>query len=112
MASTLATGRHPKVVHEINDVQDADGVTTRKLTLNGEALPGQGQDDLLLLLTQQVLDATKIDTSTAKEAETRYNATMAALHDIAPMGAVEGMIAAQLIAAHMAVMDCYKHLNK
>ena len=112
MASSLTTRRHPKVVHEINEAQDANGVTTRKLSLNGDALPGQGQDDLLLLLAQQVLDATKIDTSTAKDAETRYNATMAALHDIAPMGAVEGMIAAQLIAAHMAVMDCYKHLNK
>ena len=56
--------------------------------------------------------ATKIDTWTAEDAETRYNATMAALQEIAPVGALEGMLAAQLVATHMAAMDCYKHLNK
>jgi len=34
------------------------------------------------------------------------------LHDIAPKDAFEGMLATQLIATHMAAMDCYVHVNK
>ena len=108
----MLTARHPKVVLEIKDVEDAEGITTRKLSLNSEALPGRGEDDVLLLLAQQVLDATKIGNSTAKDAETRYNATIAALHEIAPVGPIEGMLSVQLISTHMAAMDYYKHLNK
>ena len=37
---------------------------------------------------------------------------LAALHDMAPKDALEGMFAAQLIATHMAAMDCYLHVNK
>ena len=92
----MLTARHPKVVLEIKDVEDAEGITTRKLSLNSEALPGRGEDDVLLLLAQQVLDATKIGNSTAKDAETRYNATIAALHEIAPVGPIEGMLSVQL----------------
>ena len=47
----------------------------------------------------------------AKDAETRqrqYSATAAALSGIEPKDEVEGMIAAQLIAAHNATMECYR----
>jgi hypothetical protein len=47
----------------------------------------------------------------AKDAETRqrqYGATAAALFGIEPKDEVEGMIAAQLIAAHNATMECYR----
>ena len=71
----------PKAVLHIKDVQDPQaGSNTRQIALNAEAIPGRGQDAFLLMLAHQVLDATKIDTSTAEDAETRYNATMAALH--------------------------------
>ena len=80
MSGTIKTDVTPKAVLHIKDVQDPQaGSNTRQIALNAEAIPGRGQDAFLLMLAHQVLDATKIDTSTAEEAETRYNATMAAL---------------------------------
>jgi ATP-dependent Clp protease adapter protein ClpS len=83
----------------------------KQIHSNGDAIPGRGGDDLLTLLAMQVLDATKINTHTDADKAQRYNAAIAALHDIAPVGALEGMLATQLIATHMATMDCYKHIN-
>jgi hypothetical protein len=83
----------------------------KQIHINGDAIPGRGEDDLLTLLAMQVLDATKINTHTDADKAQRYNAAIAALHDIAPVGALEGMLATQLIATHMATMDCYKHIN-
>jgi hypothetical protein len=48
---------------------------------------------------------------TSKDADARsrqYAATVAALGGIGPKDEVEGMIAAQLIAAHCAAMECYR----
>jgi len=102
----------PRAVLEIKDRTDDEGTVSRKVALDKDAIPGKGEDDALLLLTKQVIDATKINRHTAEEATERYNAVVAALHDIAPSGALEGMLAAQLVAAHMATMDCYAHLTK
>jgi hypothetical protein len=47
----------------------------------------------------------------AQDAEARrgqYTATVAALGGIGPKDEIEGMIAAQLIAAHCAAMECYR----
>jgi len=47
----------------------------------------------------------------AQDAEARrrqYTATVAALAGIGPKDEIEGMIAAQLIAAHCAAMECYR----
>jgi hypothetical protein len=47
----------------------------------------------------------------AKDAETQsrqYTATVAALIGIGPKDEIEGMIAAQLIAAHYTAMECYR----
>jgi hypothetical protein len=102
----------PKFVREVKDIKDGEGgIEKRQICINAEAFPGRGEDPFLLMLAHQVLDATKINTSTAEDAETRYNATIAALQEIAPVGALEGMLAAQLVATHMATMDCYKRLN-
>src|SRR6202035_1353397 len=38
----------------------------------------------------------------------QYNAAIAGLIGIAPQDEIEGMIAAQLIAAHNATMECYR----
>src|SRR4051812_29599544 len=43
-----------------------------------------------------------------KTQKRQYIATAAALIGIGPTGEVEGMIAAQLIAAHNAAMECYR----
>jgi hypothetical protein len=101
-------GKPPKVVRKVVD----EGEGRRQMLLNAEAMPGRGEDDLLLLLTNQVLDATKINAHTEAQATERYNATIAAFHNIGPVGALQGMLATQLIACHMATMDCYGHLNR
>jgi hypothetical protein len=108
----IAKAKTPRAVLEIKDGKEDGGRIGRKISINEHAIPGRGEDDLLLLLTHQVLSATKINTHTAEEATDRYNAAIAAFHDIAPVGALEGMLATQLIAAHMATLDCYAHLNK
>jgi hypothetical protein len=64
----------------------------RQVSINKDAMPQRGDDDVFVLLTKQVLDATKINKHTDDEAAERYNATIAAFHDIAPAGAVEGML--------------------
>ncbi len=101
-----------RAVLAIKDVDDPEVGLRRQISLNEDAIPGRGEDDLLLQLAKQVLDATKINQHTVADATERYNAAIAALHDIRPVGALEGMLAAQLIATHMATMDCHKHLNK
>jgi hypothetical protein len=61
----------------------------------------------------QVFDAIrwKAMRSSPGDAETTYNAVIAALNDISPTDALEGMLAAQLVVTHMATMDCYERLN-
>jgi hypothetical protein len=47
-------------------------------------------------------------TNDAENRSRQYSATIAALGGIGPKDEVEGMIAAQLIAAHYAAMECYR----
>jgi hypothetical protein len=104
--------RDPAAVLEIKDVEDPKtGTTTRRVSINSEAIPGRCKDPILLMHAHQVMDASKVDTRASEDIETRYNAIIASLHDIAPVGALEGMLAVQLIATHMAAMDCYKRLS-
>jgi hypothetical protein len=104
----MCSSHRPKAVAGIDTPKDG----LKQIRVNADALPGRGDDDLLKMLAMQVLDATKINQRSDTDATQRYNATIAALHDIAPKDALEGMLATQLIATHMAAMDCYLHVNK
>lgn len=109
MTKTIATTR-AKPQRAVLKITDNEG--TRTCLLNKDAMPGRGdEDDVLALLADQVLAATKINQHTEADVTKRYNAAIAAFHDIAPVGALEGMLATQLIATHMATMDCYAHVN-
>src|SRR5215471_7431265 len=55
--------------------------------------------------TVQALCLKRSDPSTRYE---QYSATVAALAGIGPKDELEGMMAAQLIAAHNAPMECYR----
>jgi hypothetical protein len=110
MALTTNT-RPPRAVLEIKDHEDQEEGVKRQISLNQNALPGGGEDDMLLQLAKQIIDATKINQHEASDATERINAAIAALHDIAPVGVLEGMLAAQLVATHMATMDCYQRLT-
>jgi hypothetical protein len=62
-------------------------------------------NDILANQTVQSLWLKRSDPSTRYE---QYSATIAALAGIGPKDELEGMMAAQLIAAHNAAMECYR----
>ena len=73
-------------------------------TLKG--MGGSKSDDWNRQLARQALDFLSI--SDERILDRQMNATVAALIGIAPKDELEGMMAAQLIAAHNAAMECYR----
>ena len=57
-------------------------------------------------LTQQVIHAQSYPAGDAEECSLRATAAMAALKNLAPQDAGEGMLAAQMVAVHNIGMDC------
>ncbi len=49
-----------------------------------------------------------VNNSDTAERDRQMSATVAALAGIAPKDELEGMMAAQLVAAHNATMECYR----
>ena len=76
----------------------------------GELKPvgGSQSDRWNLLLANQAVNALWIKQSDEETRGQQYGATVAALAGIAPKDELEGMIAAQLLAAHNAAMECYR----
>jgi hypothetical protein len=69
---------------------------------------GSQSDDWNNILGNQALQALWIKHSEKEERDRQYGATIAGLIGISPKDEIEGMIAAQLIAAHNAAMECYR----
>lgn len=59
-------------------------------------------------LANQAVQALWVKNSSAEERDKQLSATVAALMGIAPKDELEGMMAAQLVAAHNAAMECYR----
>lgn len=59
-------------------------------------------------LAGQAVQALWLKNSSADERDKQLSATVAALMGIAPKDELEGMMAAQLVAAHNAAMECYR----
>jgi hypothetical protein len=59
-------------------------------------------------LANQAVQALWIKNSSDEERSIQIGATVAALMGIAPQDELEGMMAAQLVAAHNAAMECYR----
>jgi hypothetical protein len=59
-------------------------------------------------LANQAVQALWVKNSDAEERDRQLSATVAALVGIAPKDELEGMMAAQLVAAHNASMECYR----
>ena len=68
---------------------------------------GSNSDDWNDILATQALNALWLS-SDPKQADRQHHAMVHALIGIAPKDEIEGMIAAQLIAAHHASMECYR----
>jgi hypothetical protein len=84
----------------------ADDPDDRKGRLKN--IGGSQSDDWNNILANQTVQALWLKHSDPETRDKQYNATVAALVGIRPKDELEGMIAAQLIAAHNAAMECYR----
>jgi hypothetical protein len=82
---------------------DADG---QKGTL--KEFGGSRFDDWNDIITRQTADALWVRHSGPETREKQLSAALAALIGIGPKDELEGMMAAQLVAAHNATMECYR----
>jgi len=69
---------------------------------------GSQSDEWNSVLAKQTVDALWLAHSSDETQDQQRSATVAALIGIGPRDELEGMIAAQLIAAHNAAMECYR----
>ena len=71
-------------------------------------LGGSQSDHWNNILANQAMQSLWMKNSSPEERDKQLSATVAALAGIAPKDELEGMIAAQLGAAHNAAMECYR----
>jgi hypothetical protein len=71
-------------------------------------LGGSQSDHWNNILANQALQSLWVKNSSPEDRDKQLSATLAALCGIKPKDELEGMIAAQLIAAHNAAMECYR----
>jgi hypothetical protein len=85
-----------------NDPEDRKGVL--------KAIGGSPSDHWNNVLANQTVSALWLKHSDETTRDRQYSATVAGLAGIGPRDELEGMIAAQLIAAHNAAMECYRRV--
>jgi hypothetical protein len=73
-----------------------------------KAIGGSQSDHWNLILAAQAMRTLWTGHSDEEGREQQYKATASALIGMAPKDEIEGMIAAQLLAAHNATMECYR----
>ena len=69
---------------------------------------GSQSDKWNNVIANQAVQALWVKNSTPQETDKLLSATIAALAGIAPKDELEGMMAAQLVAAHNASMECFR----
>jgi hypothetical protein len=87
------------------DATDADTFERRGAF---KQVGGSQSDAWNTWLADQTVRAMTLNASDEAEQDRQLRASVAALRGIAPNDELEGMMAAQLIAAHHAAMDCYR----
>ena len=92
-------GKKTKIV-VANDPEDRKGAL--------KSIGGSQSDHWNNTLSNQAVQALWLKHSDSEECDRQLAATVAALIGIAPKDELEGMMAAQLIAAHNAAMECYR----
>lgn len=73
-----------------------------------KSIGGSQSDHWNNTLANQAVQALWVKNSSPEERDKQLSATVAALIGIGPKDEMEGMMAAQLIAAHNAAMECYR----
>jgi hypothetical protein len=105
MADTSMTGKKTAnttkpVAVVANDPDDLKGALKH--------IGGSRSDDWNNILASQTVEALWVKHSSPEIRDKQLSATVAALAGIGPKDELEGMMAAQLIAAHNAAMECYR----
>jgi hypothetical protein len=95
-----------KAAADKKTVTAADDPDDRKGQLKN--IGGSRSDRWNRIIADQVMQALWVKNSSPGEQEKQLTAAVAALVGIAPKDELEGMMAAQLIAAHNAAMECYR----
>ena len=73
-----------------------------------KSIGGSQSDHWNNTLANQAVQALWLENSSPEERDKQLSATVAALMGVAPKDELEGMMAAQLIAAHNAAMECFR----
>ena len=92
-------GKKTKIV-VANDPEDQKGAL--------KSIGGSQSDCWNNMLANQAVQALWLKGYDAEERDRQLSATIAVLVGIAPKDELEGMMAAQLVAAHNAAMECYR----
>jgi len=100
MTKRRAKGEQEAKTVVANDPEDRKGAL--------KSLGGSQSDHWNNTLANQAVQALWVKNSNAGEQDRQLSATVAALAGISPRDELEGMMAAQLIAAHNAAMECYR----
>ena len=95
-----AGGGKKATIVVINEADDLKGALKQ--------LGGSRSDDWNNILANQAIQTLWLEHSDEETRDRQYGATVAALAGIRPRDELEGMIAAQLLAAHNAAMECYR----
>ncbi len=69
---------------------------------------GSGSDDFNQILADQAFKSVWKAHSDEATKDQQFQATLAAMMGIAPRDEIEGMLAAQMVAAHHAAMECHR----
>lgn len=100
MTKRRAKGEQEAKTVVANDPEDRKGAL--------KSIGGSQSDHWNNTLANQAVQALWVKNSNADEQDRQLSATVAALAGISPRDELEGMMAAQLIAAHNAAMECYR----
>jgi hypothetical protein len=102
MSSKKKSAGSPEKVTTVvaNDPEDRKGSL--------KAIGGSTSDHWNNVLANQTVSALWLEQSDGVKRDRQYGAAVAGLAGIGPRDELEGMIAAQLIAAHNAAMECYR----
>jgi hypothetical protein len=99
-ANAAGDAERATITVDLNNPHDREG----KLKNFG----GSRSDNWNNILVGQAMQALWVKHSDPADRDKQYRATAAALAGIEPRDELEGMMAAQLIAAHNAAMECYR----
>ena len=100
MSAKQPSGANTPTTVVANDPADSKGAL--------KSIGGSQSDRWNNTLANQTINALWLKNSDPETRDKQYSATVAALVGIGPKDELEGMMAAQLIAAHNAAMECYR----